>query len=185
MSYINHLFEGTTMLYKAVGVLQNTRWDCTQEEARQFLVSMDMDITFAASLVADMEADGFGQKMQTLHNGHKVTTIHKSIALWVRKYGFDASLAHTGDIWVICPGGNWGAVNWNQCDWSHGAWMEPMHPVGRQPGFRCGGCIGVGALVIAGLVFVGIWMFTGDLWAAILMFEVIFDILLEIADMFY
>ena len=112
MSYINHLFEGTTMLYKAVGVLQNTRWDLTQDEARRFLMEMDMDIAFASGLVADMEADGFGVKMHSLHSGIKVTTGHKSIALWVRKFGFDASLAHTGDMWIICPGGSWGAVSW-------------------------------------------------------------------------
>jgi len=185
MNYINQLFEGTTMLYKAVGVLQGTRWDCTPEEARHFLISMDMDVAFATGLVADMEADGFGHKMHTLHSGQQVTTGYKSIALWVRKFGFDASLTHTGDVWVICPGGNWGVVNWNQCDWYHDQWNHAPHaPIHHRRGFSRGGCIGIGAFIVAAMVFVGVWVFTGDIWAAIFLFEIIFEILIEIADMF-
>lgn len=181
MNYINHLFEGTTTLYNAVGVLQGTNQNYTQEEARQFLISMDMDIAFASGLVADMEADGFGHKMHSLHSGHQVTTTYKSIALWVRKFGFDASLAHTGDFWVICPGGNWGAVNWSQCDWYHDEWEHP--PMHHRRGIRRGGCAG-GAFVLAVMVFVGIWLFSGDIWAAIILFEIIFEILISIAEMF-
>ena len=182
MGYIDNLFEGTTMLHKAVAILQGTCWDYTQEEARHFLVSMDMDITFVTGLVGDMEADGFGQKMHNLHNGQQVTTAHKSIALWVRKFGFDASLAPTGDIWVICPGGNWGAVNWGQCDWYHGGSDHAPVPYGIR--INRGGCIGIGAFIVAAMVFVGIWIFTGDIWAAILLFEIIFDIIIGIAEMF-
>jgi len=182
MGYIDSLFEGTTMLYKAVAILQNTSWDYTQEEARQFLVGMDMDIASAAGLVEDMESDGFGQKMHNLYDGQKVTTAHKSIALWVRKYGFDASLASSGDIWVICPGGNWGAVNWSQCDWFHDE--SDLAPVHHGIRFTRGGCIGVGAFIVAALVFVGMWIFTGNIWAAILLFETIFEILVGIAEMF-
>jgi len=37
---------------------------------------------------------------------------------------------------------------------------------------------------VAAMVFVGIWIFTGDIWAAILLFEIIFDIIIGIAEMF-
>ncbi|MCL2571670.1 MAG: hypothetical protein FWE11_04635 [Defluviitaleaceae bacterium] len=173
MDYIHSMVEGTLQLHMAVGVLQGTRWDITQEEARQYLRDMDMDLSFASGLVADMAADNFNHTMTSLSNSGYGTTGYKSIAVWVRKFGYEAHLSH-GDRWEITPcpeviheavhGHGWGNM---------GYWRS--HKLG---------CAGILALIIAILAFLGIWMFTGSIWAAIYFFEVIFEVLMEIVSMF-
>ena len=101
MDYIHNLRENTTTLTQAVGILQGTRWDATQEQARQYLISVDMDLAFASGLVADMEADNFAQTLLNIASGAYAKTNYKSIAIWVRKFGFEATLAPSGDFWEI------------------------------------------------------------------------------------
>ena len=184
MNYSHDLTEGTATLAQAVGILQGTRYDATPEEARRYLISMDMDVAFASSLVADMEADNFKFKILSLLRGEYVTTSYKSIAIWVRKFGFDATLNDTGDLWILTQG-------FNNMHHVHNNWDFP-HPqsvsMGHAPHGFCRthwrGCTGVGILAIAAAVFIGVWVFTGDIWAAIFLFEILFDILMEIADIF-
>ena len=174
MNHPQDLTQYTANLTQAVGILQGVRWDATESEARQFLISMDMDLAFAAGLVADMEADGFMPKMHLILRGEYVTTGYKSIAIWVRKFGFDATLNDTGEAWVITYG--FGST--------HTDTVWPPHAAHGLRNMSRGGCAGIAALVVAAAVFIGIWVFTGDIWAAIFLFEIIFDILMEIADIF-
>ncbi|MCL2379067.1 MAG: hypothetical protein FWC77_08080 [Defluviitaleaceae bacterium] len=186
MNYIHDLTQGTAMLTKAIGVLQGTRWDGNQEEARQYLISMDMDVAFASSLVADMEASNFTWAVHNLTTTGYATTGHKSIAIWVRKFGFEANLAASGDFWEITAGqaahsgDTWdnngdGSFNMNMREYIH-SYMPS--------GVSKRGCFGIIALIIAVIVFVGAWMITGSIWAAIYFFEVIFYILIDVLDAF-
>ena len=204
MDYIQNLSSATATLTQAVGIIQGTRWDATQEEARQYLRSMDMDTTFASGLVADMAADNFSWTLQNLTAGQRATTGRKSIAIWVRKFGFEANMTHLGDVWEItiprgtqpgppsarcgacrlwenglcnCPDSQFymtarGRGDWNCDDYTH------RHHMNRW------GCAGIVAFIVAAVAFLGIWMFTGSIWAAIYFFEVIFDIILALAEMF-
>ena len=201
-SPVQNLAQGTAMLTQAVEILQGTRWDASPEEARQYLVSMDMDVAFASALVADMNADNFAQAVQQLSNGLVATTSRKAIAIWVRKFGFNAALAHTGDVWEITIGhGHIGDVTCGTCKyWHDGVCDCPesqayadvrMADAQACDGYVCRrsymqrmGCIGVVALIAAVAVFLGAWVFTGNIWAAILLFEIIFDILMELGDLF-
>ena len=174
MNHPQDLTQATANLTQAVAILQGTRWDATESEARQFLISMDMDLAFAAGLVADMEADGFMPKMHLILRGQHVTTGYKSIAIWVRKFGFDAKINDTGEAWVITHGlGN-----------AHEDTGWAPHAAHGLRNMNWRGCAGVAALAVAAAVFIGVWVFTGDIWAAIFLFEIIFDILMEIADIF-
>ena len=203
MDNIQNLSENTELLRKAVGIMQGTRWDGTTTEARQYLVGMDMDLAFALGLVADMDGENFAQAVTRLAGGERVTTRHKSIAIWVRKFGFTATLASSGDLWEI---GHSFAVNdgtvtscgtckfWKDglCDCSDSEFCM----AGRvDSDFACPeyayrrhmnrwGCGAVVALIVAVMVFLGAWFFTGNIWAAIYLFEVIFDILMELVDIF-
>jgi len=164
MDYMQNLKDGTTTLIQAVGILQGTRWDATQEEAKAYLMSMDMDFASASSLVADMETDFFTQTVENLLRGEYAKTGYKSIAVWVRKFGLSAELTTTGDFWEI-----------TLCEEEILA-AEGHRSIGR------GGCIGIIAVVIAVAVFLGVWIFTGNIWAAIYLFEVILEFILEFAD---
>ena len=172
MNHPQDLTQATANLTQAVGILQGVRWDATENEARQFLINIDMDLTFAAGLVSDMEADGFMPKMHLILRGEHVTTGYKSIAIWVRKFGFDATLNDTGEAWVITYGSAHADTGW------------APHAAHGLTNMSWRGCAGIAALAVAAAVFIGVWVFTGDIWAAILLFEIIFDILMEIADIF-
>ena len=175
MDYIQSLKEGTDMLTQAVGILQGTRWDATKEEARQYLRNMDMDLAFASGLIADMEASNFAWVIENLASTGHATTSYKSIALWVRKFGFDAELSNSDDIWEIY-------ASEEASSGFHGiqGFIGRLIPIG----FNLKGCAVIGALCIAILVFIGIWMFTGSIWIAIYFFEFIFDALLGILEIF-
>jgi len=178
MDYIQSLTEGTDMLTQAVSILRGTRWDATQEEARQYLRSMDMDLTFASGLVADMEANNFIWIIQNLASTGHATTSYKSIALWVRKFGFYAELSPSGDVWEI-------GINHEA-----GNGFHMLHGIQEQisrfapSGFNLKGCAIIAVLGIAVLAFIVTWMFTGSIWTAVYFFEVIFDVLLSIIEMF-
>jgi len=166
MNYIQNLKDGTATLIQAVGILQGIRWDASQDEARQYLRSMDMDFASASSLVADMDTEFFTQTIENLLRGEYAKTGYKSIAVWVRKFGLNADLDTSGDFWVITPYAEEvfaGNMSWN-------------NRIGR------GGCIGIIAVIVAIAVFLGVWIFTGNIWAAIYLFEVILELILEFAD---
>ena len=172
MDYINNLRHNTMLLIQSVGVLQGTRWDVSVNQARQYLVSVDMDLNFASGLVEDMQAENFTQTIDNLAFGQYAKTGYKSIVIWVRKFGFEAHMAPTGDFWQIVCAYETQAAHWGfseMCDYARG------HKLG---------CVGVFAFIIAAAVFVGVWVFTGDIWAAIILFEILFDILIGIGEMF-
>ena len=199
-NYIHDLAGGTAMLTQAVGILQGTRWDGNADQARQYLISMDMDLNFAAGLVADMDADYFAKTIQDLAHGGAARTGYKSVAIWVRKFGYDATLTASGDVWEIryCPAtAPGGPVYCGTCTlWEDelcnypesGAYMtvrmsNDMACANYSPRHRYGwGIAGIIAAVVAAMVFLGVWIFTGDIWAAILLFEVAFEIILIIAE---
>ena len=197
MDYINNLKEGTAMLIQSVKVLQEISWDTTQEQARQYLISMDMDLNFASGLVADMEADGFAGTIQRITNGEKATTGYKSIAIWVRKFGFDANLTKAGDVWEIKlheAGHTCATCKFWHEDMCNCPESEAYLSLRNDYDLACTnyapkhmnrwGCAAIIALAAAVIAFLGVWIFTGNIWAAILLFEVIFDIILDLIDAF-
>ena len=200
MDYIHSLKEGTKMLTQAVKILQGINWDATPDQARQYLISMDMDLNFASGLVADMDADNFAQTLEKLANGERATTGYKSIAIWVRKFGFDANLAPSGDLWEIkLHAAGHGTATCETCQfWDEDLCNCPnseMYLAMRsdydracanyaQKHMNRWGCAAIIALVVAVVAFLGVWIFTGNIWAAILLFEVIFEILIELIEAF-
>ena len=200
MDYIHSLNEGTMLLNQAVRVLQGTGWEGNPEQARQYLISMDMDLAFASGLVADMEADNFAQTIQNLINGQAAATGYKSIAIWVRKFGFDANLAPSGEKWEIClhETGHGTAVCGTCKFWDDTICncqdSEAFSTIRNENDWACAnytqrhmnrwGCAGIIALIVAVVAFLGIWIFSGDIWAAIILFEVIFEIILELIEAF-
>jgi len=217
MGYIPDLTAATAALTKYVEVLQGARWDASQDEARRYLVSMDMDLAFATGLLEDMRSDNFTRTIQNITQGFQASTGHKSIAIWVRKFGFEATLTSSGDRWNITYPRNIEYTNQETCGgcafWEDGlcqccqsenfmthrfesSWpCAGFSPAGSFMGhhfnqhmpvrFSKGGCIAVVAVIIAILAFIGIWMFTGSLWAAIYFFEFIFEFIMELSEMFY
>ena len=197
MDYIQALTEGTTMLTQSVGILQGTNWEATPEQARQYLISMDMDLAFASGLVADMQADNFAQTIQNLAKGERATTGYKSIAIWVRKFGFDANLAPSGDLWEIKPheaGHTCETCKFWDEDLCNCPESEAYLSMRNDYDIACAryahrhmnrwGCIAIAAVAVAALAFLGTWIFTGNIWAAIYFFEMIFDIIMELGDIF-
>ena len=201
IGYIHDLTEATTMLTKSVRVLQGSSWEGNPEQARQYLISMDMDLAFASGLVSDMEADNFAQAIRNLTEGKNTVTGYKSIAIWVRKFGFDANLLASGDKWAITPHHELGhgEASCGTCKFCEDGICNCLESVNylsardsnslacenyKHRHMNRWGCAAIIAIIVAILGFFGVWIFTGNIWAAIYIFEVLFDIILELTEIF-
>jgi len=170
MKKVHIISEETALLKKYVAELKNNELSLSSQTAKQFVESKGLDLTSAENLIKDMDADSFTHTLVKLTRGERGTTKSIRVAAWVKKFDLQAEKIPHSDLWEIScfatEVGMSGDDDFHEEE-HHGVFDWFKHHF-----------IIAGMIVIAVLVFLGTWIFTGDIFAAWIIVEIILEILM-------